>query len=590
MTNIPSNEIHYTSTNGKIIENFDINAFGANLVSNVYHNNHGILTFSNKITRIGESAFFTCEKLETVLLPETLQIIESRAFGGCNNLQEINIPDKIKHIGVCAFEGCSSITRIIIPDSIKIIGNGAFKDCDNLREIGLPQNFSADGNIFDGCSNIQAINTNHISDDGHCIIINNVLISCLERLDLPILKEYRIPEGVIAIGKDAFHRNKTLRKIYIPKTVKEIECNAFVSCNQLQFLEFESEKPPIFGERAFYDNACGLSALVPPNSIIEYKKRFKKINTDIFVFDSTKYNETIDEIVNGSIFDNDFSAEELENLAIGFERNRNIAAAVKLFEKVITKGNDYYDYSFQYLITRYNARKDIDNEIRVLSKATNALQKSSNIAAKRMHYEYSIRLNKLLSKSKNDILPTEAKIPNIKIIHGDIYEQRLRELPEFNFYKGPIPCSWTHDGTRTQQLLAPIGKIIDYFQKLIEKAKTAESTKDYVAAAYIYEQITREKYWKPDPYDRLIMIYSKAILYDEEIRVLKSSIEHFTKLRKSRYEYLNNLAKKYNANIEDATNKHGVINYYCGWQGDINLYNPFPIIKKWEDRLAKKLK
>ena len=121
---------------------------------------------------------------------------------------------------------------------------------------------------------------------------------------------------------------------------------------------------------------------------------------------------------------------------------------------------------------------------------------------------------------------------------------------------------------------------------MINAAEIAESKKDYINAADIYEQIISEKYWMPAPYDRLVKIYSKAKMYHDEIRVLKYGIEHFESLRERRLEYVKGLAVKYNAVnfLNERLNSGGKITYFSGV---FELYNPFPIVERWKERLNK---
>ena len=89
MKHIPNNEIWYTTANGEILSNFDKYAFSSNLISNEYTNNHGVLTFANDLTIIGNSAFALCEELESIIITDTIVKIDEGAFSCCENLQEI---------------------------------------------------------------------------------------------------------------------------------------------------------------------------------------------------------------------------------------------------------------------------------------------------------------------------------------------------------------------------------------------------------------------------------------------------------------------------------------------------------------------
>ncbi len=58
--------------------------------------------------------------------------IGNDAFYGCNSLVSITIPESIKKIGSYAFWGCSSLTSIVIPDSVTSIENDVFGGCTSL--------------------------------------------------------------------------------------------------------------------------------------------------------------------------------------------------------------------------------------------------------------------------------------------------------------------------------------------------------------------------------------------------------------------------------------------------------------------------
>lgn len=57
------------------------------------------------VRTIGEKAFYGCNHLKEIMLPEECVTIETEAFADCWNLQKINL-DYVKTIGDCAFESC----------------------------------------------------------------------------------------------------------------------------------------------------------------------------------------------------------------------------------------------------------------------------------------------------------------------------------------------------------------------------------------------------------------------------------------------------------------------------------------------------
>lgn len=56
-----------------------------------------------KVISIGEKAFYECENLHYVELPNSIKNIENYALAGCKELWSINIPDGLETIGAKAF-------------------------------------------------------------------------------------------------------------------------------------------------------------------------------------------------------------------------------------------------------------------------------------------------------------------------------------------------------------------------------------------------------------------------------------------------------------------------------------------------------
>ena len=78
---------------------------------------------------IGNGAFFWCESLTSINIPNSVTTIGEVAFGMCESLTNINIPNSVTTIGNGAFSRCSSLISINIPNSVTTIGRGAFAYC-----------------------------------------------------------------------------------------------------------------------------------------------------------------------------------------------------------------------------------------------------------------------------------------------------------------------------------------------------------------------------------------------------------------------------------------------------------------------------
>lgn len=91
----------------------------------------------------------------TIVVPETVTIIDTGAFRQCDCLSEIILPEGLTEIGEEAFETCDSLTAITIPDSVTSIGANAFKYCEALMELTIPDGVTYMGDdVFDSCDDI----------------------------------------------------------------------------------------------------------------------------------------------------------------------------------------------------------------------------------------------------------------------------------------------------------------------------------------------------------------------------------------------------------------------------------------------------
>lgn len=71
------------------------------------------------IIEIEDEAFERDPEIESILLPNSIERIGSRAFFECKNLKTINIPKNITEINDSAFEYCLSLKRIRFPKNTK---------------------------------------------------------------------------------------------------------------------------------------------------------------------------------------------------------------------------------------------------------------------------------------------------------------------------------------------------------------------------------------------------------------------------------------------------------------------------------------
>ena len=158
------------------------------------------------ITRIGKDAFWNCNRLTRVVLPESLEEIAGTAFSSCRVLPEFEISSNNRYFCVVAgvlfskdmtklicYPGGKSATKYDVPNSVTEIGEYAFHG-SRIIELVLPEL-------------LQIIGSSAFAD--------TEIISI------------RIPSGVKTIPIMAFYECRPLKTVYIPQSVTKIDMLAF---------------------------------------------------------------------------------------------------------------------------------------------------------------------------------------------------------------------------------------------------------------------------------------------------------------------------------------------------------------------------
>ena len=135
-----------------------------------------------KVTSIGDRAFYECNSLTTLIIPEGVTSIGMFAFYKCINLTSITIPEGVISIGNSAFYKCINLTSITIPSSVKVIGNSAIGFCSSLTSVVIPEGVTSIGEkAFWDCTNLASITIySKNCSIGDQFILLRTTIYCLE--------------------------------------------------------------------------------------------------------------------------------------------------------------------------------------------------------------------------------------------------------------------------------------------------------------------------------------------------------------------------------------------------------------------------
>ncbi|MBQ7383037.1 MAG: leucine-rich repeat domain-containing protein [Paludibacteraceae bacterium] len=165
-----------------------------------------------------------------------------------------NVPYSVTGIGETAFYYCDSLLSIVIPEGILYLGEEAFCLCYRLESVFIPATVTRiGGNAFHTCLSLLSIdvspdNTNYSSRDGVLFDKDQTKL-----IRYPAFKEgdYTIPGTVTSLEKEAFATSLLLTSVTIPNTVTRIPEGAFRECSRMAHIGFPEQLAEIEGW-AFY--------------------------------------------------------------------------------------------------------------------------------------------------------------------------------------------------------------------------------------------------------------------------------------------------------------------------------------------------
>lgn len=103
---------------------------------------------SEGVSSIGSCAFANMSKLSEVVFEDfSVNSIEWGAFYNCERLTSISLPNSIRKIGTIAFANCRSITSVKIPDQC-LVQDQAFINCSGLRSIEVSPTANLGSYVF----------------------------------------------------------------------------------------------------------------------------------------------------------------------------------------------------------------------------------------------------------------------------------------------------------------------------------------------------------------------------------------------------------------------------------------------------------
>ncbi len=243
-----------------------IRGYSTNILRSSSNNTVKTVVLPESLQTINTYTFYNFQALTSIVIPDSVTNIDQYAFYNCTSLTSIVLPNSLTNINQYAFYNCTSLPSIVIPNNVTNIGMQAFYNCTSLTELTVPATVSyytyTSSNstyrsraAFAGCSKINKITitpgTTGIMTD--LVNYHSSRVYYLPWRTTGTQFDLIIEEGVKEISNYQFSSSSYMKTLDMPDTITKIGDSAFSNCSQIANTDFELPNSlTTIGVNAFY--------------------------------------------------------------------------------------------------------------------------------------------------------------------------------------------------------------------------------------------------------------------------------------------------------------------------------------------------
>lgn len=232
-----------------------------NIVSigiNAFENTGLTSVEAEKVTELGDGAFMDCTLLSSVSIPNCTYI-SSDAFYNCSLLDGFDFSN-VEYVCDSAFED-TSISQVN-SETILELGWGAFRGCTNLVSVDVPNCTYIGDYAFISCQSLESVNVPKITVINDNTFSNTYKLTEFDFGNITSIGRYAFKNGgiesfnapnVTSIGYQAFYNATSLKEVTFGDKLTTIGTGAFINCSDTEFSAIPDSVTSV-GEWAFQNS------------------------------------------------------------------------------------------------------------------------------------------------------------------------------------------------------------------------------------------------------------------------------------------------------------------------------------------------